>query len=69
MRTLITFSLNLNTGEADITPASEAKLVDLMYENSLLAADLLKDVAGISTRLYGQVTHLRHLEDKARLDR
>jgi hypothetical protein len=63
----ITFSLNLNAGEADITRASEAKLIDLMYSDSLLAADVLKDMAGITSRLYGQALHLRRLEDEARI--
>jgi hypothetical protein len=64
----IIFSLNLETGEADITQLSEAKLIDLLSDNSLLAADVLQDIAGISARLYQQAIHVRWLEDKARLN-
>jgi hypothetical protein len=64
----IIFSLNLETGEADITQLSEAKLIDLMYDNPLLAADCLQDICFISSRLYRQSSDICFGEKKAGLD-
>jgi hypothetical protein len=51
MRVLITFSLNLETGSADITPGSKKKMEELTTDG-LMAMDLFGDIAGIATNFY-----------------
>jgi hypothetical protein len=51
MRVQITFSLNLETGEASITPGSKKKMEELTTDG-LMAMDLFGDIAGISTNFY-----------------
>ena len=75
MRDYIRFSIDYDSGEADITPASRELLKALMEENALMAADLLQDIAGISQSLYEEAAgamradfERRRAEIKARRD-
>ena len=47
MRVQITFSLNLETGSADITPGSKKKMEELTTDG-LMAMDLFGDIAGMT---------------------
>ena len=61
MREYIKFSLHMDSGEADITPASKKLLGEIEADCPLLAADLLRDIAGISAQLYeGAVASLHN---------
>jgi hypothetical protein len=53
----ISFRINLNSGEADIDPASLEQLKKWISHEPLFAADILKDIKGISANLYSEALH------------
>ena len=57
MREYVTFSINVESGEADLTPASRTKIDDWIAMGDLWAADVLKDISGISTKAYNDSLH------------
>ncbi len=51
MREYITFSIDCDSGEADLTPASRRKVEELVREG-LWSADVFGDIHGIAEELY-----------------
>ena len=52
MRMYLSFSLDLECGETDITPTNLRRIEELIEDNPLMALDCLGDIKGIVDRLY-----------------